>query len=247
MKQLFERLDVTNETKAELQKAFDSAVLVEATKLARSKEAEYEEYMKVQLEEMKSELEETLDAYLEKVVEQFVQDNTFAIEESIKSEKYEAVLEGFNSLMVAGGVKIAQIAEAVEAEEAEADETAEKLADKLMAENLELKNKNAELLKTGLIKESMENMTPMQKDKFLKLAKFVEFKQNNPVEYIEKIDALVESVTSGNSSALSGLGTLSTRKRGITERSRRAGMMTESVNSVNSKNGKYVSNAKHLF
>ena len=201
MKQILESLDIAEEIKTELSESFDKAVLVEAVKLAESKEADYEEYMFAQLTEMKTKLEDTLDAYLEKVVEQFVEDNTFAIEESVKSEKYDAVLEGFNSLMIAGGVEIAQIAEAKEAEDAElaaeAEEVEEKssvMADKLMAENIELKEKNAELLKTGLIKESAEDMTAIQRDKFLKLAQVVEFDESNPVDFIEKMDTLVESV-----------------------------------------------------
>jgi hypothetical protein len=201
MKQILESLDLAEEIKAELTESFEAAVKSEAVALAESKEAEYEEYMSAQLSEMKAELEDTLDAYLEKVVEQFVADNTFAIDESVKSEKYDAVLEGFNSLMIASGVEIAQIAEAKEAEEAElvaeneeAEEAASVLADRLMAENMELKEKNAELLKTGLVKESAEDMTAVQRDKFLKLAAVVEFDEKNPVDFIEKMDTLVESV-----------------------------------------------------
>jgi len=194
MKQILENLDIAEEIKEELSESFDAAVLVEAVKLAEGKEAEYEEYMVAQMTEMKADLEDTIDAYLEKVVEQFVEDNTFAIDESVKSEKYDAVLEGFNSLMIATGVEIAQIAEAKEEIEEEIDESATALADRLMEENMELKEKNAELLKTGLVKESAEDMTAVQRDKFLKLARVVEFDASAPVDFIEKMDTLVESV-----------------------------------------------------
>lgn len=194
MKQILENLNLAEEIKVELSESFDAAVLAEAKTLAESKEAEYEEYMTAQLSEMRAELENTLDAYLEKVVEQFVEDNTFAIDESVKSEKYDAVLEGFNSLMIASGVEIAQIAEAKDAEDEKDEESASVLADKLMAENMELKAKNAELLKTGLVKESAEDMTAVQRDKFLKLAQVVEFDEKNPIAFIEKMDTLVESV-----------------------------------------------------
>ncbi len=199
MEQILEKLDVADETKVALQESFDAAVLTEAVRLAESKEEEYEEYMLSEMTDMKNELEDTLDAYLEKVVEQFVEDNTFSIDESIKSEKYEAVLEGFNSLMVATGVEIAQIAEAKEegsevANLTESAEEAEELADNLMEEVIELKVRNAELLKTGLVKESMEDMTAVQKDSFLKLASVVEFDDNNPSDFITKMDTIVESV-----------------------------------------------------
>jgi len=228
MKQILESLDISKEIKEELSESFDAAVLVEAVKLAESKEEAYEEYMMAQLEEMKAELEDTLDAYLEKVVEQFVEDNTFAIEESIKSEKYDAVLEGFNSLMIATGVEIAQIAEAKEEIEEETNESAEALADKLMEENMELKERNAELLKTGLVKESAEDMTAVQRDKFLKLARVVEFDENNPVDFIEKMDTLVESVK--------GEKVVAEKVQKVEEK-----MIVENVGSA------YVTKASHLF
>jgi hypothetical protein len=228
MKQILESLDISKEIKEELSESFDAAVLVEAVKLAESKEEAYEEYMMAQLEEMKAELEDTLDAYLEKVVEQFVEDNTFAIEESIKSEKYDAVLEGFNSLMIATGVEIAQIAEAKEEIEGETNESAEALADKLMEENMELKERNAELLKTGLVKESAEDMTAVQRDKFLKLARVIEFDENNPVDFIEKMDTLVESVK--------GEKVVAEKAQKVEEK-----MIVENVGSA------YVTKASHLF
>jgi len=228
MKQILESLDISEEIKEELSESFDAAVLVEAVKLAESKEEAYEEYMMAQLEEMKAELEDTLDAYLEKVVEQFVEDNTFAIEESIKSEKYDAVLEGFNSLMIATGVEIAQIAEAKEEIEEETNESAEALADKLMEENMELKERNAELLKTGLVKESAEDMTAVQRDKFLKLARVIEFDENNPVDFIEKMDTLVESVK--------GEKVVAEKAQKVEEK-----MIVENVGSA------YVTKASHLF
>ena len=201
MKQILENLELAEETKVALQESFDKKVLAEAVILAESKEAEYEEYMLAQMTEMKADLEDTMNAYLEKVVETFVEENTFAMDEAINSEKYEAVLEGFNSLMITTGVEIAQIAEAKEiedeaivAEAEEEDASIGEMADKLMAENIELKTKNAELLKTGLVKESMEDMTAVQKDKFLKLASVVEFDETNPVDFITKMDTLVEAV-----------------------------------------------------
>ena len=202
MTQILENLDLSEELKSELTESFDKAVLVEAVKLAESKEAEYEEYMTVQMTEMKTDLEDKLDEYLTRVVEEFVEDNTFAIDESIQTEKYEAIMEGFNSLLITSGVELTQIAEAKEISdeenaivEGELEEVNAERADRLMEEVMELKGKNAELLKTGLIKESMETMTELQKDKFLKLASIVEFDATNPVSFIGKLDTLAESVS----------------------------------------------------
>lgn len=201
MKQILENLEIAEDTKKALVESFDIAVKAEATKIAESKEAGYEEYIQEQILEMKTNLESTLDSYLDRVVENFVESNTFAMDESIKSAQQDAVLEGFNSLMIATGVEIAQIAEAKEESDSinedsqkESNARTAELADSLMEEVMDLKDKNDELLKTGLVKESMEDMTVLQKTKFLELAKVVEFDGKNPLSFIDKMDTLVEAV-----------------------------------------------------
>jgi hypothetical protein len=203
MKQILENLDLSEEIKTELTESFDAAVLAEATKLVESKEAEYEEYVSTQLEESRADLETKLDEYLTRVVEEFVSENEMAIEESVNGEKFETLLEGINSVLVAAGVEIAQIAEAkeeadIELAEAKAVEDKElaesEKVDALMEEVMELKATNAELLKTGLVKESMENMTHVQKEKFMKLAAVVEFDATAPESFITKLDTIAESV-----------------------------------------------------
>lgn len=192
MKEILENLDLSEEVKTELTESFDAAVLVEALKLAESKEAEYKEYVEAQLAESRSDLEAKLDEYLERVVEEFVSENEAKLEEAQSEKQYETILEGFNAVLVAAGVEIAQIAEAKEVKDAELAES-EKV-DALMEEVMELKATNAELLKTGLVKESMEGMTDVQKEKFMKLASVVEFDAKAPEAYITKLDTLAESV-----------------------------------------------------
>jgi hypothetical protein len=199
MKQILENLELSEEIKAELTESFDEAVQAEALALVESKEDEYEEYVSKYLEESRADLENKLDEYLDRIVEEFVSENTFAIEESNNKEKFETILEGFNAVLVGAGVEIAQIAEAKEEADAELAEAAVEEAesekiDALMEELMELKATNAELLKTGLIKESTEDMTDVQKEKFMRLASVAEFNPKAPVDFINKLDTIVESV-----------------------------------------------------
>jgi len=222
MNQIFESLDLSEEVKSDLQEAFDAAVLVEALELAKSKEEAYEEYMYTQLQESRAELEEKLDEYLDRIVEEFVTENTFAIEEAVNKETYESIVEGFGAVLVSAGVDIARIAKAKEVTESTVDVSSDTV-DALMEEVLELKAKNAELLKTGLVKESMENMTEMQKDKFLRLATVLDFNAKSPELFINKLDTIAEAV--------------------ISQKDRKEEMVVESVRD----SSKYVSNARHLY
>jgi len=192
MNEILESLEVPFETKSALQESFDKSVMLEALKIAEGKEELYEEYMFNQLTEMKSELEDTLDSYLTKVVEEFVEENSFEINESIKAEKYDAVLEGFNSLMIATGVEIAQIAEAKET--LPSGSNLEGMNDRLMEENIALKESNALLLKTGLIQEHAEGMTSLEKNRFFKLAEMVEFDDARASKFVDTLDTLVNEV-----------------------------------------------------
>jgi len=228
MTQILENLDLSDELKAELVESFDAAVLNEALKLSESKEAEYEEYMYAQLQETKLDLETKLDEYLNRVVEEFVQENTFTMDESVNKMAYETLLEGFSSILIAAGVEVAQIAEAKQETSNDAVlESAEEKVDSLMEEVLSLKATNAELLKTGLIKESMEDMTDVQKEKFMKLASVVDFDANAPESFINKLDTIAEATV--------------TRKETKTVVERVETIVNES------NTGTYVSKARHLY
>jgi hypothetical protein len=194
MKELLESLDISEDTKTKLIESFETAVSKKASDLVEAKESEYEEYMFAQLTEAKESLENKLDNYLDKVVEQFVEENTISIDKSIDIAKHDAVLEGFNSLLVASGVQIKDIVEAKEVKDVKVDESSQAIADRLMIENTQLQERNAELLKTGLIKETSENMTTLQKDKFYRLADLIEFSHNEPTKFVNKLDTLAESI-----------------------------------------------------
>ena len=199
MEQILESLQVSEEIKNQLVESFDKAVFKEAIKLAESKESEYEEYMKEEIDKSIEALTEKLDAYLEKVVSDFISENEAELDAVVESEKYEAIMEGFESMLVATGVEIKQIAESYEETIEESQESSSDLADSLMEENIGLKEKNAELLKTGLIKETMEGLTEVQKDRFMRLANMIEYDARNPVKFIEKLDTLSETVLSEGS------------------------------------------------
>jgi hypothetical protein len=207
MEKILSKLDeavFTDELKAEISESFNAAVdakveTLVAEKVAaivEEKETEITEKFMTEAKEYKEKLLENLDEFLSLIAEEYISENKITIEESVQGEKLESLLEGFNALLIAGGVEIKQIAENLDDTEMKA-QIAESTAkiDALVVENLDLKKQKAELLKMGLIAEVKEGLSVIQKEKFDKLAAIVEFNSSDASGYLKKLETLRESVT----------------------------------------------------
>lgn len=140
-----------------------------------------------------AEMVESLDKYLERVVDKFVADTKDLLAESVKSEKADMIIEAFDAMLVATGIQVSQIVEAK-------DETAidAKLAesnakyDALVEENIALSEENKKLIKMGVISELKEGLSLVEAEKFEKLAELVEFSKSG--EFLTKLTTIKESV-----------------------------------------------------
>ena len=209
MELILEKLDseiFTDEMKTELLESFDSMVDVKssekAMEMVEAKQADYETYIAEEIATHKAELTEKLDAYLDQVIESFVKDNELAMVEAVEKEKMEAVLEGFNSLLVTTGVDLMTISESkTEIDNESLSKAEEELTeahqsnDELIEQVITLKAQNEELLKTGLIQEEMTGLTVVQKEKFVKLAETLEFDIKNPTRFMAQLDAIKSTVS----------------------------------------------------
>ena len=206
MKNILAKLDeavFTDELKKEISESFTETVdakveILVAEKLVElveAKEKEISNRFVAEAAEYKTKLLENLDEFLSLIAEEYINENKITIEESVQGEKLESLLEGFNSLLIAGGVELKTISENLddtEAREAVAEST--ERIDALVVENMALKKQKAELLKMGLVAEIKEGMSVVQKEKFDKLASVVEFDVNNSVKYLKSLEVLRESV-----------------------------------------------------
>jgi len=95
-------------------------------------------------------------------------------------------------MIVAGGVKIADIVESRECTNESALEESNRKYDKLINENISLGEQNDKLVKMGVISEVREGLSLVESDKFESLAKLVEFSKTS--EYLEKLETIRESV-----------------------------------------------------
>lgn len=208
---LFESLDekvFTPELKKALEAQFNEAVETKAESIAEAKIEEeidslnekaeqHVEFLNKKADEYiamkQAEMVESLDKYLERVVDKFVAEAKDLLAESIKSEKADMIIEAFDAMLVATGVQVAQI---VEAKDETAIETklAESTAkyDALVEENIALSEENKKLIKMGVISELKEGLSLVEAEKFEKLAELVEFSKSG--EFLTKLTTIKESV-----------------------------------------------------
>ena len=211
LEKIFESLDekvFTPELKKALEAQFNEAVETKAESIAEAKIEEeidslnekaeqHVEFLNKKAEEYiamkQAEMVESLDKYLERVVDKFVAEAKDLLAESVKSEKADMIIEAFDAMLVATGVQVAKI---VEAKDETAIET--KLAkntakyDALVEENIALSEENKKLIKMGVISELKEGLSLVEAEKFEKLAELVEFSKSG--EFLTKLTTIKESV-----------------------------------------------------
>lgn len=202
---LFEAIDseiLTDDMKNSLQESFETAVEIKAAELVteqvqKEKDALVEEYEE-KMNEYREESTERISEYLELVVEEYLKSNKVAIDESIKTAQVDALFEGFDSMIIAGGVDLKNITEATDdsVQTKKLAELTEKV-DSLVESNSSLKAKNKELLKMGLVKELSEGLSLVEADKFEKLAGVIAVDEDFAA-YIEKLETLKESVSTSD-------------------------------------------------
>jgi len=211
LEKLFESLDekvFTAELKESLEAQFNEAVETKAAVIAEArieeeidslneKSEQHIEFLNEKAEEYvalkQSEMVESLDKYLERIVDEFMAEAKSALDESLKSEKADMIIEAFDSMLTATGVEVAKIVEAKDesAVEKKLEESVAK-QDSLVEEIISLKEENDKLIKMGVIAEMVEGLSIVEAEKFKKLADLVEFSRDDA--FAQKLETIKESV-----------------------------------------------------
>jgi hypothetical protein len=211
IKALFESLDdkvFTAELKESLEQQFNEAVELKAAVIAddrieeeveklNEKSEKHIEFLNEKSEEYiklkESEMLDQVDKYLERVVDEFVSEAKESLEESVKSDKADMIIEAFDAMLVATGVKVAQIVEAKDESDVEnkLEESTGKY-DRLVEENISLMEENERLIKMGVIAEMCEDLSLVEAEKFKRLADIVEFTKDSG--FVKKLEQIKESI-----------------------------------------------------
>lgn len=182
--------DVAIEEKEKLVEDKADAYIAEAIAI---KEKEVEDAAQKYIADKVIEMNESLDLFLDKVVEEFAIDAEVKLTESLKAEKSDMLIEAFEAMVVAGGMELVKIAEAKDETEAET-KLAESIAkyDALMVENLQMKKENDDLIKAGFINEMKVGLSLVESQKFEKMADMIPFSRD--AKFTEQLEVIKESV-----------------------------------------------------
>ena len=170
---------------------FETAINAKVAEVKEALEARYSEVLAEEVEDIKKELNERVDSYLEYVAEEWFTENQLAIEAGLKSEMTESFLTGMKSLFEEHYVSIPEEKyDVLESMVEKLDDMETKLNEQI-EKNVSLNKRLAESVADGIVDQVSEGLAQTQKEKLASLAESVEFESEN--QYREKLETLKES------------------------------------------------------
>jgi len=193
---LFTGEELSEEFQEKARTIFETAIKTKVAEVKEQIEAQYEAALIEEVQSIKSELTERLDAYLEYVADEWIAENTLAIEHGLKTEMTESFLAGMKSLFEDHYVSIPEDKyDVIENMVDKLDEMETKLNEQIQR-NVALNKRLAESVTDAIFAEVAEGLALTQKEKLASLAENVEF--DSEASYREKLVKLKESYFPSN-------------------------------------------------
>jgi len=170
---------------------FEAAVVARAWTIAERIEDKLNVQFDEAVESIKDELAEKVDDYLNYMVQEWMNENTIAIEKGLRSEVVENFIEGLKGLFVEHYIDIPE--EKVDIVEELAEKVAE-LEEQLntqLIQSIELSKELSEHKKVEAIYAVCEGLTQTQVEKIAALAEGVDF--TTEYEFAQKMEMIKES------------------------------------------------------
>ena len=196
---LIEGEDLSEEFQDKARTIIETAI---KTKVGEIKEELNDSYAKALVEELdtiKNGLTERVDAYLEYVADEWIQENSLQVENGLQTEMGESFLVGMKGLFEEHYVNIPEEKyDVLNSMVDKLDEMESKLNEQI-ERNVALNQRLAESTADGIFAEVTEGLADTQKEKLATLAENVEFESDT--DYREKLVNLKESYFPVNTSA----------------------------------------------
>ena len=183
--------DLSEDFKSKAKTIFEAAVSAKVKEITVEKEAQLEEELETKVEEIKDDLTEKVDSYLNYVSESWVQDNELAIERGLKSELTEDFINGLKKLFEEHYVEVPEDKfDVVEELANRLDEMEDKLNEEV-ASNITAQQDIEELQREKIISEATSDLADTQVEKLKALSEDVDFESVE--NFVEKVSTLKES------------------------------------------------------
>ena len=183
--------ELSEEFKEKAKTIFEAALNSKVKEIQETLEVQYEEKLQEAREELKSSLQERVDSYLEYVSQEWIEENTLAIEHGLKTEMTESFLGGMKSLFEEHYVTIPEDKyDVLESMVEKLDDMETKLNEQI-DKNIGLNRRLGESTASNILESVSEGLAATQKEKLASLAESVEFESES--EYRGKLEVLKES------------------------------------------------------
>ena len=183
--------ELSEEFQEKARTIFETAINSKVAEVKESLEARYSEVLAEEVEDIKKELNERVDSYLEYVAEEWFTENQLAVEAGLKNEMTESFLTGMKSLFEEHYVTIPEEKyDVLESMVEKLDDMETKLNEQI-EKNVSLNKRLAESVADGIVDQVSEGLAQTQKEKLASLAESVEFESEE--SYREKLETLKES------------------------------------------------------
>jgi hypothetical protein len=182
---------ISEDFKVKAATIFEARVFDRVAQIQEQMESEYAGMLAEAVEEIKAELTEKVDDYLNYVVEQWMEENEIAIESGLRSEITEDFIAGLRNLFAENYINVPEDkVELVDELASKVEELEVKLNEEIEA-NIQYKKQLTEAIKVQLVNEVCEGLTATQVEKIKTLAESVEFSTEE--EFVEKLETIREN------------------------------------------------------
>ena len=183
--------ELSEEFQAKARTIFEAALRSKVFDIKETLEEQYAVALAEEVEEIKTELADRVDSYLEYVSEEWMNENELVIENGIKTEMTESFLSGMRELFEAHYVSIPEDKyDVLNSMVEKLDEMETKLNEQI-EKNVSLNKRLSESVADGIFEQVSEGLARTQKEKLASLSESVEFESEE--EYREKLETLKES------------------------------------------------------
>ena len=191
--------ELSEEFQEKARTIFETAIKTKVAEMKEEVQKQYEESLTEEVANLKSELTERVDSYLEYVAQEWLTENQLAVENGLKTEMTESFLTGMKSLFEEHYVTIPEEKyDVLNSMVEKLDEMEDKLNEQIKS-NIALNQRLAESVADVIFSEVCEGLALSQKDKLASLAENVEFDSEDT--YREKLVTLRNSYFPENSGA----------------------------------------------
>jgi len=176
---LFNGESLSEEFRTKATTIFEAAVQSRVEKIVEDVIADNDKILEEAVEEIKTQLADQVDEYLNYVVEQWVKDNEVAIESGLRAELVEDFINGLKNLFVEHYIEIpdekVEVAEELAAKVVELEASTAQIAEESEAKIKALTEELNAAKKHEAIRKVCEGLTEVQIGKMKSLAEGVEF------------------------------------------------------------------------